>query len=286
MSATPDPAWVVGVRLLISDTTELHMIGIFDSGLGGLSVMRAIRERLPAADLLYLADSAYCPYGPRPIDEIRDRALACGRWLVDHGAHIVVIACNTATAAAVELLRRTLPVPVVGMEPGVKPAVAATRRGKVAVLATSGTIASERFRSLVHAYAADVEVYPLACPDLVEQVEAGELTSEHTRSLILKHLASAPEADVLVLSCTHFPPLKPLIETCVEPGIVIIDTGPAVAAQTARIAQQINHPSESGNIRCVTTGDPAQIAPALHRVWGAPLPLSGVQIEATDVIIK
>ncbi|WP_322512481.1 glutamate racemase [Chloroflexus sp.] len=254
------------------------MIGIFDSGLGGLTVTRAIRDRLPHADLLYLADSAYCPYGPRPVAEIRSRALACGRWLVDQGAQIVVVACNTATAAAVELLRRELPVPVVGMEPGVKPAVAATRRGKVAVMATSGTLASDRFRALINAYAANVDVYALACPDLVAQVEAGAINDDHTRALVANYLAAAPDADVIVLGCTHFPPLTPLISACAGPEVTIIDTGPAVAAQTARIAKHIGLPEGSGTLRCYTTGDPQTIAPALANVWGETLPLAAVEL--------
>src|SRR5688572_24868795 len=131
------------------------MIGIFDSGLGGLSVLHAVRELLPEHDLLYLADSAYCPYGPRPLAEVRGRSLACGRWLVGQGAGVVVVACNTATSAAAELLRAELPVPVVGMEPGIKPAMAATRSGKVAALATSGTLRGERFASLVGRFAGE-----------------------------------------------------------------------------------------------------------------------------------
>ncbi|GIV87544.1 MAG: glutamate racemase [Chloroflexus sp.] len=256
------------------------MIGIFDSGLGGLTVTRAIRERLPTADLLYLADSAYCPYGPRPVEEIRARALACGQWLVEQGAQIVVVACNTATAAAIEVLRSTLPVPVVGMEPGVKPAVAATRRGKVAVMATSGTLASDRFRALINAYAAEVEVYTLACPDLVEQVEAGAIADEYTKTLIANHLAAAADADVIVLGCTHFPPLTPLIRACAGPEVTIIDTGPAVAAQTARIAERIGLPHGEGTLRCFTTGDPEATAEALVHVWGEPLPLTAVRIES------
>ncbi|WP_298407259.1 glutamate racemase [uncultured Chloroflexus sp.] len=256
------------------------MIGIFDSGLGGLTVTRAIRDRMPHADLVYLADSAYCPYGPRPVDEIRARALACGRWLVDQGVRIVVVACNTATAAAIELLRHELPVPVVGMEPGVKPAVAATRRGKVAVMATSGTLASDRFRALVTAYAADVEVYALACPDLVEQVEAGATSDEQTRTLIAGHLAAVPDADVIVLGCTHFPPLTPLISACAGPEVTIIDTGPAVAAQTARIAERIGLPKGSGMLRCYTTGEPQAVAPAFANIWGEVLPLIGIDLPS------
>jgi len=254
------------------------MIGIFDSGLGGLTVTRAIRNRLPTADLIYLADSAYCPYGPRPAAEVRSRALACGRWLVEQGAQIVVVACNTATAAAIELLRSELPVAVVGMEPGVKPAVAASRRGKVAVMATSGTLASDRFRALVNAYAADVEVYTLACPDLVTQVENGALDDDQTRALIADYLATIPDADVIVLGCTHFPPLTPLISACAGPKVTIIDTGPAVAAQTARVAERIGLSDGSGTLRCYTTGDPQQIAPALANVWGEALPLTRVNI--------
>lgn len=262
------------------------MIGIFDSGLGGLTVTRAIRDRLPTADLIYLADSAYCPYGPRPAAEVRSRALACSRWLVDQGARIVVVACNTATAAAIEVLRSALPVAVVGMEPGVKPAVAATRRGKVAVMATSGTLASDRFRALVNAYAADVEVYTLACPDLVTQVEAGAIADENTRSLIASHLAAAPDADVIVLGCTHFPLLTPLISACAGPHVTIIDTGPAVAAQTARVAERIGLPPGTGTLRCYTTGDPDQIAPALTHVWGEALPLTKVDIPSPDVTLS
>ncbi|MEI8167814.1 MAG: aspartate/glutamate racemase family protein, partial [Chloroflexales bacterium] len=148
-------------------------IGLFDSGLGGLSVARAVRAALPTHDLIYLADTAYCPYGPLPVAQVRTRALACARWLVGRGARVVVVACNTATSAAVELLRTSLAVPVVGMEPGLKPAVAATRTGRVAVLATSGTLTGERFARLVERFGARVEVRTVACPAMVRLVEAG-----------------------------------------------------------------------------------------------------------------
>lgn len=246
------------------------MIGLFDSGLGGLSVLRAVRQRLPGQDLLYLADSAYCPYGPRPAAEVRARSLACGRWLVDQGARLVVVACNTATSAAIELLRAELPVPVVGMEPGVKPAAALTRSGQVGVLATHNTLAGERFSRLVERFAEGVTVTTVACPGLVEQVEAGDLESPQTRAMVAHYLAPLRErgADTIVLGCTHFPWLSPLIEELAGPGVTVIDTGPAVAQQVARLVAALQLPAEAGGLRCFTTGDPADVGPAIGRVWG------------------
>lgn len=250
------------------------LIGLFDSGLGGLSVARRVRELLPEHDLLYLADSAYCPYGPLPVERVRERALACSRWLVGEGAGVVVVACNTATSAAVEALRAALPVPVVAMEPGVKPGVAATRSGHVAVLATSGTLGGERFARLVERFADDVEVRTVACPELVQLVERGLLEGEEARATVARRVAPlvAAGVDTFVLGCTHFPPLLPLIATA-APGATIVDTGPAVAAQTARVVAAAGLAPGAGTLRCATTGDPASVAPALARVWGAPLPL-------------
>jgi glutamate racemase len=250
------------------------MIGLFDSGLGGLSVARAVRAVLPAHDLLYLADSAHCPYGPLPPERVRERASACARWLVAQGAAVVVVACNTATSAAVETLRAELPVPVVGMEPGIKPAVAATRGGRVAVLATSGTLGGGRFASLVERFAGGVEVRTVACPELVRLVEAGVLDGPGARAAVDHYVAPLVHdgVDSLVLGCTHFPPLRPLIERA-APGAVVIDTGPAVAAQTARVARAAGVGPGSGTMRCATTGDPEVVAPALARVWGTALPV-------------
>ncbi|MBX0328948.1 glutamate racemase [Oscillochloris sp. ZM17-4] len=255
------------------------MIGVFDSGLGGLSVLRSVRDMLPGQDLLYLADSAYCPYGPRPLVEVQGRALAIGRWLVAQGAAVVVIACNTATSAAADLLRAELPVPVVGMEPGLKPAIAASRSGRVAVLATSGTLGGERFASLVDRFAGGAQVLTVACPDLVGYVEAGDLDGPEVRAAVVGYLAPllAEGVDSLVLGCTHFPFLRPLIAELVGPAAAIIDTGPAVAAQVARVAA--GSARGVGALRCVTTGDPAEVAVSLARVWGGPLPLSWASVE-------
>jgi glutamate racemase len=256
------------------------MIGIFDSGLGGLSVLRAVRSLLPAHDLLYLADSAYCPYGPRPLAEVRARALACGRWLVGRGAAVVVIACNTATSAAADLLRAELPVPVVGMEPGLKPAIAATRSGQVAVLATSGTLQGERFASLVERFAGGIQVSTVACPDLVAYVEAGDLAGQQTRAAVAGYLAPlrAQGVDTIVLGCTHFPFLRPLIAEIAGPDTALIDTGPAVAAQVARVAASVGAGPGQSSLRCATTGDPAEVSGPLARVWGEPLPLESIAI--------
>ncbi len=256
------------------------MIGLFDSGLGGLSVLRAVRERLPGHDLLYLADSAYCPYGPRSREEVRARALACGRWLVGQGAALVVVACNTATSAAAELLRAELAVPVVGMEPGLKPALAATRSGRVAVLATSGTLRGERFVGLVDRLAGGARVLSVACPDLVGFVEAGDTGGPAARAALAGYLGPllGQGVDTLVLGCTHFPFLRPLIAEIAGPDTAIIDTGPAVAAQVARVAQATRVGPGAGRIGCATSGDPAEVAAPLARVWGGPLPLRRAEI--------
>lgn len=246
------------------------MIGLFDSGLGGLSVARAVRALLPRHDLLYLADTAHAPYGPLPVARVRERTLACGRWLVTQGARLVVVACNTATSAAVDDLRAALPVPVVGMEPGVKPAAAVTRSGQVAVLATSGTLSGGRFARLVERFADGVTIRTVACPAMVELVEAGELVGARAEAVVAGYVAPlvAEGVDTLVLGCTHFPPLRALIAAA-APGAMIVDTGPAVAAQVARLAAAAGISPGSGAIRCATTGDPAIVAPALAHVWGA-----------------
>jgi glutamate racemase len=253
------------------------MIGIYDSGLGGLSVLRAVQARLPHYCLAYLADSAYCPYGPRPLAEVRERTLACAGYLVEHGAQMVVVACNTASAAALELLRQMLPVPIVGMEPGVKPAIAATRTHRVGVLATGGTLMSNRYTLLVQRFAGNVEVFPVACPALVEQVEAGELDTPHTHALVAGYLDPLlnNNIDTVVLGCTHFHFLAPLIARLAGPDVTIIDTAPAVARQVEHVAStaEIMPGTNHFPLRIMTTGDPAAIAPVVARVWGSVLPV-------------
>jgi len=218
-----------------------ELIGIFDSGVGGLSVWREIARQLPLEDTLYLADQAHVPYGSRSLNEVREHSEGITRFLLGWGAKIIVVACNTASAAALHHLRRTFPdVPFVGMEPAVKPAVERTRTGVVGVIATQATFQGELFASLLERYAGDVGVLIQACQGLVEAVEAGALDTPETEALLRHYLTPLIEAgaDQLVLGCTHYPFLRPLIERVVGAGLAVIDPAPAVARQTERVLAQ------------------------------------------------
>jgi len=216
-------------------------IGIFDSGVGGLSVWREIVHQLPHEDTLYLADQAHVPYGHRQLAEVQEFSEGVTRFLLDQGAKIIVIACNTASAAALHHLRRSFPeVPFVGMEPAVKPAVEQTSNGVVGVIATQATFQGELFASLVEQYAGDVRVLTQVCPGLVEAVEAGALDTPETEMLLWRCVTPLVEAgaDQLVLGCTHYPFLRPTIEQVVGERVTVIDPAPAVARQTGRVLAQ------------------------------------------------
>jgi glutamate racemase len=257
-------------------------IGVFDSGVGGLSVVREIRSALPGEDILYVADSAYCPYGGRPLDEIRARSFAVSRFLLDHGAKLIVVACNSASGAALEALREVLEVPVVGMEPAVKPAASETRNGKVGVLATAATLQAERFDRLMANHAANVVVVPQACPGLVELVEAGETAGAAAESVLTPLLAplQAAEVDTVVLGCTHYPFLRGAIGSILGPNVAIIDTGAAVARQTGRVLQERGELRQGagGRLSLFTTADAAAVAATVERLLGEPLPVEHVEI--------
>lgn len=247
-------------------------IGVFDSGLGGLSVLRAIRSTLPTADLIYCADHEWLPYGERSPEIVRERSIDITRALVEAGADAVVIACNTATAAAADRLRATFDVPIVGMEPAVKPATAATRTGVVGVLGTGGTLASTRFAGLLDRFAGDVRVVTRPAPELVVAVE-----QDAPRACVAAAVRPLLDAgaDVIVLGCTHFPFLRTEIEAAAGPGVRLIDTGPAVARELVR---RIASSENRGGVAPVaartlfwTTGDPTGAQPAMERLWGEPL---------------
>lgn len=258
--------------------TAQQPIGIFDSGLGGLSVARHICEQLHAEDLLYVADSAHIPYGARPTAFVIERSLAVSAFLLDQGAKAIVVACNTATAAAVTELRARLQVPVVAMEPGVKPAVERTLSGVVGVLATEGTLGSSRFHSLVERYGSEAEVVVQPCHGWVEQVELGELQGAGAEALVRRYVQPLLRlgADTLVLGCTHYPFLIDTIRGVTGAQVGIIDTGEAVARELKRRLLQAgldNQGSRPGKIRVWTSGKRQAIAPVLARLWGAPVEL-------------
>jgi glutamate racemase len=247
-------------------------IGVFDSGVGGLSVWREIRAQLPAADLLYFGDNAHIPYGPRPIEEIRAFAEAITRFLLEQGAEVVVVACNTASAAALKYLRATFPhVPFVGMEPAVKPAAEQTQTGVVGVLATPATFQGELFNSVVERFAQGVAVIPQICPGLVQQIEAGESDSPETEGMLRGWVEPllTQNIDVLVLGCTHYPFVIPLLEKICGPGVRVIDPAPALARQVGRvISRQSSAASRqtSGALRYFTSGEPRAFRLAVEKL--------------------
>ena len=213
------------------------VVGLFDSGVGGLSVWNAVTERLPYLATLYVADSAHCPYGPRPAGQIRQFARGIAHFLLEQGANLMVVACNTASAAALTALRAELPVPVVGMEPAIKPAVAQTRTGHIGVLATQGTVDGDLFRTTSARYTAGVTVHVQVGEGLVERVEAGQVDQPETEALLRSVLQPMLRAQVdqIVLGCTHYPFLLPAIRRIVPPHVAVIDPAEAVARQVERV---------------------------------------------------
>lgn len=245
-------------------------IGIFDSGVGGISVLREIRALLPDEHVIYYADSGYCPYGGKPAAEIQARAAAITEFLLARGARLVVVACNTATIAAVEMLRATYPVPFVGMEPAVKPAAALSKSGVVGVLATGAALAGEKFHRLVAAHAQGLRFITQPCPGLVEQVERGELDSPATRELVQRYTGPllAQGADVLVLGCTHYPFLRPVIQDVVGAGVSLLDTGAAVARQVQRVmGREGLLASGPGGLEWHGSGDAQQLERVRRLLW-------------------
>jgi glutamate racemase len=263
-----------------SPRTAADPVGVFDSGVGGVSVLREIQRELPAEELIYVADSAYAPYGDKPVEEIQERAFRIVEFLIGQHAKAIVVACNTATGVAVEALRARWPLPFVAIEPAVKPAAAATRTGIVGVLATRQTIASPRFARLAETWATGAKILAQPCPGLVEQIERGELTTGTTRDLIASYVRPLVEqgADTLVLGCTHYPFVEPLIASSAGAGVTIINPASAVARELRRrltekaLLAPEKHP---GTTRYRTSGTPEHLAAML-----VTLGVDGGQVEA------
>lgn len=236
-------------------------IGIFDSGIGGLTVAKAIRQALPSERLLYFGDGAHVPYGERSTAQIQDLSKAITDFLLERRSKMVVVACNTASAAALSSLREQLPsVHFIGMEPAVKPAVAHTRSGVVGVIATVSTMQSAVFASVVERFGQSVEVMQQACPGLVRQIEAGAFDTPETERMLRGWLEPmvARGIDVLVLGCTHYPMVRPLIEHIVGPDVRVIDPAPAIARRVVHVLHeqhQLASVAQEGTFTCWTTGE-------------------------------
>ncbi len=254
-------------------------IGVFDSGVGGLSVLRAIRRELPAEHILYFADQAHVPYGPRSLEEVRTFAEGITRFLLARGAKLIVVACNTASAAALHALRREFPhVPFVGMEPAVKPAAEQTRSGVVGVLATPATFQGALYASVVERFAEGIKLLPHTCPGLVDQIEQGNLNGYETRSILESALLPMLEdgADTIVLGCTHYPFVIPLIQEIVGPSVRVIDPSPAIARQARRLLEMrglLRSAQMPASLHFFTTGPLEPFAMLLPRLLGETGPI-------------
>ena len=276
-------------------TTQAHSsdapIGIFDSGVGGLSILRHIRAQLPHEHLLYVADTGFAPYGDKSEDVVAARSLAVARFLVARGAKALVVACNTATISAVKLLRESFPeMPIVGVEPGLKPAAGASRNGKVGVLATERTLAGAKFLQLRDQISAATGAAFLlqACRGLVDQIESGD--AQATAQLLKRYITPLLEqgADTLVLGCTHYPLVRASIEDVIADsgarGIVLVDTGDAVARQLVRLldAGRLLRPAdgaEPASLHAYTSASATALAAAFNSLVGIDPPVDEVAFE-------
>ncbi len=254
-------------------------IGVMDSGVGGISVLRHIHALLPHEDLTYFADSKHAPYGNKTPDEIKARCFEIADFLIAKNVKALVVACNTATATAIDDMRAKYTLPIIGMEPAVKPATAMTKNGIVGVLATVGTLKSAQFAALLESYGRNVEVVTQGCVGLVECIERGELNTEATRQLLKKYLVPllAEGADTIVLGCTHYPFVRPLLEAIlreegVGENVAIIDTGAAVARQLQKkLTEQdwLEIANKAANIRFWTNSSATNTALVIEQLWGA-----------------
>jgi glutamate racemase len=258
----------------------MAMIGVFDSGVGGLSVLREIRHVLPADDLLYVADSGHAPYGERSAAFIAARVEAIARFFRRADVKAIVVACNTASAVAVQALRAQFDVPVVAIEPAIKPAAQRTRSGVIGVLATQRTVESAGVARLVDAHGRGVRVLLQACPGWAEQVERGELDGARTEALVARDLAPLLErgADTLVLGCTHYPFLRDVIARLAGTDVELIDPAPAVARELVRriSAGSNREAGPPGTERFWTTGSLERARTVISALWGRPVNVLGL----------
>ena len=280
------------------DPKPLQPIGIFDSGIGGITVLRAIHQLMPDEPLIYLADQAHVPYGPRPMQEVRQFSEVITRYLLDQGSRLIVVACNTASAAALKYLRQVFPeIPFVGMEPAVKPAAEHTRSGVVGVLATPATFQGELYASVVERFGQGVKLIQHTCPGLVTQIEDGEMESSATYKILEEAIQPMLEQgiDTIVLGCTHYPFVIPLIQHIAGPDVRVIDPAPAVARQVQRLlvasslldleapllGKIVKKPLRL--LHFFTTGSPSNLERMLPALLGEKLPVEGLTWIAGEI---
>ncbi len=249
-------------------------VGVFDSGVGGLSVLDAIRRLLPAQPLIYFADQEHVPYGKRTLEEVRAFAEGITRFLLAEGAALIVVACNTASAAALHSLRQTFPhISFVGMEPAVKPASEQTHSGVVGVLATPATFQGALYASVVARFAHGVKIMQDPCDGLVQRIEAGALDSRETRAILERALKPMLGAgiDTVVLGCTHYPFVIPTIQQIAGERVRVIDPAPAIARQTRHLLEaegSMARGDQAGQLRLITSGDPATFSRLIPQLIG------------------
>lgn len=244
----------------------LSPIGIFDSGVGGLTVWREVVRQFPHESTVYFADQSHVPYGMHSLEEVRGYAAHITRFLLDRGAKPIIVACNAASGAALHYLRAKFPkVPFIGMEPAIKPAVEQTRTGAIGVIVAPVTLQGDLFQNLAARFAADATLHAQGCPDLVEAIEAGALDTPETETLLRQYLAPllAAGIDQLVLGCTHYPFLSPAIQRITGPNVTLIDPAPAVVRQMGRVLTQYGLHAPDGadaHHQFFTSGDAATLA--------------------------
>jgi glutamate racemase len=248
-------------------------IGIFDSGVGGISVLQHIHALLPHENLIYFADSKHAPYGSKTQAEIIARCMEIADFLIQKEVKALVVACNTATASAIDTLRENFNVPIIGMEPAIKPAAAASKNGVIGVLATVGTLKSAQFAALLESYGRNVKVVTQACVGLVECIERGELNTENTKALIRQYTAPllAEGADTIVLGCTHYPFVKQVIQEMVGDKITLIDTGAAVAKQLKRQLDEkklLSVNQAKAEVSFWTNSEAENAGQVIEQLWG------------------
>ncbi|MGV8025864.1 MAG: glutamate racemase [Anaerolineaceae bacterium] len=251
-------------------------IGVFDSGVGGLSVLRAIHELMPNLEIIFFADQAHVPYGRRQLDEIRSFSQQIAAFLLEREIDLLVVACNTASAAALKSLRQQFPsLLIVGMEPAVKPASEQTLTKAVGVLATPATFQGELYQSLVQKYGEGLQIFQETCPGLVEEIEAGNLSGERTRNILNNalHPMIKKNVDTIVLGCTHYPFVLEEIRKIAGKSIQVIDPAPAVARRVQVLLDQYFKNrikvSSSGSLRFFTSGDPLVFQKQIKKLIGS-----------------